>query len=138
MQKKSKLPKPKRLTQPQLKRKYEKVIKTFVIERDGGVCQVAGINHTCSGPLVADHWKSRIHAGLFFDLRNLTCICNNANRLKRFDAFLADAVTQVVRRREGEGMLDELNRLSRVPKKWTEDEILDLIEYYKRGKTYGV
>lgn len=119
-------------TQKQLKKKYEPIIREIVKERDGFKCMVKGINHTCSEILVADHWKGRGNGATFFDMRNLTCICNNANNLKRFDAYLANAVTRVVQEREGLGILEELNILSHKPMKFTKEQLEVLVEKYRQ------
>lgn len=133
---KRKLPKPNQKTLKQLKVKYEPIIREIVKRRDGYKCAVAGVNHKCWGVLVADHWKGRGHTNTFFDIRNLTCICRNANNLKRFDSFLANAVSKVVQNREGAGILEELNFLSRQPAmKLTEDALIVLVEKYNQTYT---
>jgi len=128
--------------QTTLLKKYEKRMKPIIIERDGRVCNIGGYRHECSSSLVVDHRPSkRSNHSTFLDPRNLTCVCSKANFLAELDIFISLAIVDVVIKREGEGILEELNILSKTQKKWSEDECrewvikcADYFETHKNGK----
>lgn len=114
--------------QTNLLRKYEKLVKPFILERDNKKCQVAGYRHDCSLILVVDHRPSkRGNHSTFLDVRNLTTVCSNANWQAERDPFLSLAIVNVVIGREGD-IIEELNILSKTPKKWSEQECREWLQ----------
>lgn len=117
---------PKKLTQAKLLRKYEKFMREIIKHRDGNKCQVPNYRHRCSDKLCADHRPSkRGNHSTFFDVRNLTCVCGTCNMLAEFDPFISQAIVDLVIEREGDEAYEDLARLSKVSRKWQEDEIID-------------
>jgi len=127
----------KKLNQTQLKKKYSNLFRLLVLERDNYTCQIQGYRHVCSDVLQADHRPAkRGTSATFFDIRNLTCVCSTANMRAERDHFIATAISNHVKNREGFEYYNQLEWLSRPgnPKsivKWTEESILEL---YKKTK----
>lgn len=114
--------------QTTLLRKYERLIKPFIIKRDGNKCGVANYRHSCSPILVVDHRPSkRINHATFLDPRNLNTVCSNANWLAEMDPLLSYAIIQLVIGREGD-IIDELHILSKQIKKWSETECREWLQ----------
>lgn len=108
--------------QTTLLKKYEKLMKPIIINRDGNKCMVANYRHYCSPILVVDHRPSkRGNHSTFLDPRNLTSVCSIANWQAERDPFLSYAIIDVVVKREG-NIIEELHILSKKTKKWSEEE----------------
>lgn len=136
---KKKIKKTKKLSQAQLLKKYEKIMKPIILSRDGHRCQIAGYRHTCSDMLVMDHRPAkRGKHSTFFYPPNLTTTCATANFLAEHDPFINHAILEALMRREGH-VLKEIEERSKIIKKWYEDEIVAWIdkcrEYFKTNKT---
>ena len=108
------------------------------IKRRDKVCQVHGLE--CRDKvLVVDHFLSRSHASIFFDERNLTLVCRTANWEKfRNRGDTAYRITKTVQDRWGCEAIEDLTFLSRVPKKWTIEELENIEKnfnsIYQNGK----
>ena len=114
---------PKKSYRKQLESQVERLQRLMVIKRDGG-CVLRGVlQHQCSDILQADHLLSRKYKSIFFDLRNLNCVCSSMNMQKQWDCRIFLALSKITENRSGEGTVDLLDKLSRVPSKMT---ILDL------------
>lgn len=128
--------KKKKLTQAKLLKKFEPEMKAIILARDGNKCQIKGFpEHKCGGSLVADHRPAkRGKHSTFFDPRNLTCVCSTANFMadKGFNSFVHNAIIQVIKRREGDSIIEELHAKSRLTKKWDELQIRKWIDDCKR------
>jgi hypothetical protein len=129
-------------------KKFEKLMKPIIIERDGGKCLIAGYGHPCSATLVVDHRPSkRGNHATFLDPRNLNTVCSNANMQAEFDPFVSKAIMDKMIQREGQETFDEIFVLKRTIKKWSEDECIWWVKkckaYFKKkkngkpGGTYG-
>lgn len=129
-----KIMKKKTLSIPALKRKYEHVIRDLVIKRDGNRCALVGLRyHICGGRLVADHRPvKRKNNRYFFDPRNLTCVCSNANFLAEFDPAINSAICDVVKEREGQLCYDSMVITKGMPFKVTEEYVLTVIDILKK------
>ena len=132
--------KTKKLSQAKLLKKYEKVLKPIILQRDNHRCAVSGYRYQCGPYLCMDHRPAkRGKHSTFFDPRTLTTVCTIHNQQAEYDPFISDAILAVVRRREGQDIIETLERLSRNIKKWQEDEIVSWIdecrEYFKVAKT---
>lgn len=59
-----------------LKDDIQALLRAIVIERDGG-CVMGKSDRTgaCSGPLQADHLRSRANSSTYGDSRNVICLC---------------------------------------------------------------
>lgn len=122
-------PKPKRLTIPKIKIKYEPIVRDLIIILDGGKCQIAGYRHTCSDKLVADHRPvKRGNNRYFFDRNNLTCVCSVANFLAELDPLINYKICEVVKKRIGEERFSEMEDRKKIPFKITEEYVLGVIE----------
>lgn len=114
--------------QTTLLRKFEKLLKPIILERDGNRCMVSGYRHDCEHPLVVDHRPSkRKNHSTFLDPRNLTTVCYKANYLAELDPFLSHKIVEVVISREGD-VIEELSILSKTSKKWSQEECFEWIE----------
>lgn len=123
----------KKLSQTKLLRKYEPELRDIIIKRDGNKCVIAGYRHKCSARLVADHRPSgRKNHSTFLDPRNLSTVCATANMLAQWDDFISAAIRVEVMQREGAGIIEELEKLSRTPKKWDELSIRAHLDNCKR------
>lgn len=76
----------------------------------------------------------------FFDPRNLTTVCGNANYQAEHDPFVSNAIICKVKEREGQ-IIEELYTESRKIKKWKAEEIEQWIEkcriYFSQGNISG-
>lgn len=99
-------------------------MREIIRYRDGNQCQIKGIEHACSITLCADHRPAKRgkHA-TFFDPRNLTLVCATANWLAERDPFISNAILDVVKKREGQTIVEDLRSKARKTKTWKEDEI---------------
>ena len=114
--------------QTSLLRKFERLLKPIIVERDGKRCMVQNYRHSCSPILVVDHRPSkRGNHSTFLDPRNLTTVCSNANWLAERDPLLSYAIIQVVIKREGD-IIEELHILSKQIKKWSKTECREWLE----------
>ena len=106
------------------------LISLFIRKRDKFrciTCKLAG-NH-------CGHWRTNGERNmslggneLWWDERALNCqcvVCNNykSGNIAEYDLYLE--------KKYGFGILQELNRLYRTPKKWTRQEIENKIEHYR-------
>jgi len=105
----------------------EKEMKLAVHRRDKN-CQVC----QGSGPYDVDHWISRGNKATYFLVNNLTLLCKKCHVKKSFGVHdFTERVTDAVREREGEQVMNEIRQQSRQIKKWTIDELESLTETYK-------
>ena len=114
--------------QTTLLKKWEKIMKQIIVERDGNVCKVANYRHYCTPILVMDHRPSkRGNHSTFLDPRNLTTVCSNANWLAERDPFISHAIVEIVVAREGD-IIEELHILSKKSKRWSDEECKEWVE----------
>ena len=120
--------------QTTLLRKYEKMIKPIILNRDENKCMISSYRHDCENPLVVDHRPSkRKNHSTFLDPRNLTTVCYKANYLAELDPFISHAIVNVVIAREGD-IIEELSILSKQSKKWSQEECINWV--IKCGKHF--
>ncbi len=126
--------KKKKLSQAKLLKKFEPEMKAIILARDGNVCQIKGFpGHFCSSVLMVDHRPAkRGKHSTFYDPRNLTTVCGGANLVAEFDPFISNAIIEVVKKREGSEIVEELRAKSRLTKKWDEFQIRKWIDDCKR------
>ena len=104
-------------------------MKEAVWRRDKATCQLCGAKNI---PCDVDHWISRRNMSTYFDLNNLTLLCKSCHTKKSFGyADFTERVTDIVREREGEAVMQELRQTANTVKKWQIDEMEHLIEIYK-------
>jgi hypothetical protein len=111
--------------QTSMLKKFERLLKPIILNRDGHKCAIEGFRHYCKDGLVMDHRPSKRGCHItFLDPRNLTTVCGNANYLAERDPFISHAIVEKVIEREGEEAYTELNHLSKSkePKKWFQEE----------------
>jgi len=103
-------------------------VREAVYRRDGHQCQIC---HRKPPEIIlnCDHWLSRKNSSTFFDINNLTTLCAAHNLMKfRHQKDIEQHVTEIVREREGDEVMMELRKKSWTPKKWTFEEIEQIIE----------
>ena len=106
----------------------EKEMKLAVHRRDK-FCQICGSREQ----LNVDHWLSRKHKSVYFDIHNLTLLCSRCHTNKSYGNHdYVHLVTEVVEEREGEEVCEELRRKSYEIKKWNPEELNELAEVYKK------
>ena len=123
------MPRLKNPTVKQLKKMlWKHYVSPYIRQRDGGKCFTCG---------VVKFWKE-MHAGHFrpkgsfsdteFDRTNIHCQCSKCN------TFLGGNLTEYTVKmidKYGREHVDSLIFRSRQAKKWTKEELKDLIEIYK-------
>jgi len=110
-----------------LKRKAWEATSKFVRERDKYKCVTCGRKGNHCGHYQRNSERKADLGGneLWYDLRNLNCqcvVCNNyeSGNLANYALFLE--------RKHGKGVLQELNKLYNKPKKWTPEELEEIIK----------
>lgn len=116
-----------------LEEKLEKIQRLAVIRRDGGCVLRGVIEHPCCEVLQADHLISRARKSVFFDLRNLNCVCRNMNMAKRYDERILFALEKITNETHGDGTVEHLTELSRKPYSLTIFDLEQLIVDYDRA-----
>lgn len=138
--------KKKKISPKGLQKKIWAVLREAVILRDGKKCQIKGCNEKTG--LQVDHCFSRRCKSLFFDIRNLTTLCQSHHYSKSImpGGAIDKLVDEIVREREGSKWWDEAIRLSQIPNPdfskiwWLETELasakMHLVFYrdYQREK----
>jgi len=122
------MPKLKNPTVKQLKKILWRIVSEYIRRRDKGICFTCGAKKD---------WKD-MHAGHFvpkgsysdteFEETNIHCQCPKCN------TFLGGNLTEYTIRMidmYGRDYVDELMRRKHITKKWTKEELKELIEYYK-------
>jgi len=122
------MPKLKDPTVKQLKKMLWRIVSPYIRQRDKGICFTCG---------AVKHWKE-MQAGHFvpadscsdtqFDETNVHCQCVRCNK------FLSGNLMEYTLRmidKYDKDCVDDLRRRGRVVKKWTKEELKELIEYYK-------
>lgn len=110
----------------------EKEMKLAVHRRDRW-CQVCKSGQG----LQVDHWISRKHKSTYFDINNLTLLCNRCHTNKSYGNHdYIQRVTEAVTQREGQDVCTEIRKKSFIIKKWTSEELDQLTETYKRLWTW--
>lgn len=100
-------------------------VREAVYRRDGHKCQVCGITPKI---LNADHWISRRNMATFYEINNLTTLCQRCHSLKTYQyADYDKKVDDVVLQREGKQVMDELRKKSCGIKKWSLEELMEII-----------
>jgi hypothetical protein len=123
------MPKLKNPTVKQLKKiLWKNYVSPYIRRRDKGVC------FTCNK---VGSWKE-MHAGHFipkgsysdteFDETNINCQCNKCNTY--LGGNMAEYTIRMIDK-YGREYVDQLRFRGRQTKKWTKEELKDLIEYYK-------
>lgn len=113
----------------QLKTKYWKRVREYVLRRDKYRCQLCG---SIVPPFDVDHCFSRAIQLLHFDDRNLTTLCKYCHTRKSYaQQDFIDRVREAVIKREGQRQYDELRRLSKIVGKVNEDMINALLDEYQ-------
>lgn len=96
----------------------------FIRRRDGYKCITCGSTYKPQ----CGHYVSRKYMSTRWDARNCNCQCMACN------VFLhgnMDEYAIKLKEKYGEKVLEELNELKHTTVKYTLDELLDLINYYK-------
>jgi len=122
-----------------LKAKLEKVQRLTILRRDKYQCVLRGVfQHHCDPILQADHLISRSNGSIFFDLRNLNCVCKSINATKGWHGHGCEEIQRELERitnhRYGPTTVTVLEYLAKKPFKptlqWLEDTIDDYNNMY--------
>lgn len=102
-----------------LQEKLEAVQRLTIIRRDGGCVLRGVIPHTCSKVIQADHLISRSYKSIFFDLRNMNCVCSTMNGIKgrRWSGWerIQRELERITNDRYGPSTVDALDQETRTP-----------------------
>ena len=125
-------------TQKQLKSRYWKKIRVFVLRRDRDRCQICGSKER----LQIEHLISRRNSGVFFNIKNLTTLCSRCPLHKTYGTRGVDLrVYQVAISREGKHAIDDMLITAKKPRKYTEEQldryITQLEKEYPKDYIYG-
>jgi hypothetical protein len=107
-----------------LKKKLWKIFSQYIRNRDRNICISCGQmgNH-------AGHFASKGSGHrLLFDERNVNCQCAKCNTFLHGNLW---EYGKALDRKYGPGTADSLLIENKTPKKWTVQELEDMIEYYK-------
>ena len=120
-----------------LRAKYERILeklqREIVIKRDGG-CVLRGVyQHTCDDVLQADHLISRSKKSIFFNLKNLNCVCRTVNSVKgkHWHGWekIQRELERITNNRYGEFTVEQLEIMGKSAHKpdiiWLEKKILE-------------
>lgn len=117
-----------------LKRKSWIAISGFVRRKDKYRCITCGESGNECGHYQRNSERNQLLGGnlLWYDLRNLNCQCSRCNKylsgnLNKYAIYLE--------KKYGKGILQELNKLYFTPKKWTREELEQIIKKYGQGRT---
>lgn len=111
----------------QLHKKVEELWKEVCKQRDGYRCQYCGSTNT----LQVHHIVSRVNSSTFFDINNGITLCKNCHSKVSFNPTFRFEFQNFLAHKYGQEFLDELERKSKIPKKWS---ILELEELEKQFK----
>ena len=117
-----------------LKKALWVVFSKYIRMRDKGVCISCGKNGEI-GEMDAGHYIPKT-AGLsiYFDEKNVNCQCVACNRFRHGNL---SAYALALRRKYGDGILEELDERRRKIRKISPQEYLDLIANYKEKLSTG-
>ena len=111
----------------QLHKKVENLWKEACKKRDGYKCQYCGSTQI----LQVHHIVSRKNTSTFFDIDNGITLCKNCHSKVSLNPTFRFEFQNFLAHRYGQEFLDDLERKSKIPKKWT---ILELEELEKQFK----
>mgnify|MGYP001340837468 CR=1 FL=1 len=114
-----------------LKNKLDRVVSEYVRKRDerDGVftcvtcCRTLPISEADAG-----HFVKRGHSSTRWLERNINAQCRRCNRFQDGEQYLHG---KAIDKKWGEGTADELIRLGKQVKKWTESELRELLSEYQ-------
>lgn len=111
-----------------LKKKFDDVFSKYIRARDAGICFTCGIKKEPKYQQNG-HYISRAYNTTRYDEENCHCQCVACNIFKKGNM---DEYALRLIRRYGKGILEKLNKKKLQEKHWTEQELIDLIETYKK------
>lgn len=112
-----------------LKRKLWEIFSKYIRLRDQSTCISCDKRFDAISELDAGHYHPRTSGmALFFDERNVHAQCRGCNRFRHGNLAQYALALQ---RRYGKGILEELDKKRQEIKKYSTQEYIDLIEYYK-------
>ena len=108
-----------------LKKKLIKIFNAYIRKRDNYTCVIcwSKLNPNCW------HYLSCISNATRFDERNCNCQCAKCNKSHEYN-FLP--YHNWMLKRYWQEIIDELNKLWNSTRKFTQQEYLDMIEYYSK------
>jgi len=111
-----------------IKLKMWKILRETALIRDGRKCQLCGVTES----LQVDHCFSRNNSILFFELKNLTTLCNVCHSRKTHKWFGTEKrVDKLVENREGEKWFTWAEKESRKLFHWNQYLLENKFEYIK-------
>lgn len=117
-----------------LKSRVWKVVSEYIRRRDRGFCATCAIKRDWQ-EMDAGHYRHNSERNqdlggnaLWYDERNLHSQCFSCNRMR---SGKLDRYSLLLEEKYGVGILQDLEKLYRTPKKWTIEEILNVEKYYK-------
>lgn len=111
----------------ELIRELDSVFSKYIRARDGGKCITCGKIGDIED-MQAGHFISRRHMSTRFDERNVSCQCQECNCF--LDGNL-EAYEDVLKLKYGNNIITELTEKSKQVKKYTSQEIEEMIELYQ-------
>lgn len=112
-----------------LKKDLWKAFSEYIRQRDRGICISCDKQQNWKDCHAGHYFPRTTGLALFFDERNVNCQCAGCNTF-RHGNLAAYAIA--LRKKYGEGILEELDAKRRQFKKYTRAEYETLIEKYKK------
>ena len=113
---------------PQLKRKLWIIFSKYIRARDNYICFTCGKQLTPKNSDAGHYVPRSAGLSLYFDERNVHCQCTYCNRFMHGN--LSQYALKLVKK-YGEGILEDLDKKRRKITRYSEDEYLEMIVYYK-------
>ena len=118
--------KAKQLPFSKLRKKLDKVFSLWIRTRDGGICITCGVKKPIA-EMQCGHFCSRRFSNTRWDEKNTACQCYPCNVLMKGQL---DMYALILTQRYGDKIISELVTRSRVLRKFTRQEMEDMITHY--------
>lgn len=109
-------------------------VRAEAAKRNGGICELSHIPHSCGGIQNAFHVFSRAKYAVRWDPRNILATCFSANVRYEHDADFVHQVIEWFKKKNGVEFYDQLLADSNKIAKFTDSDLREIVERFKTLK----